>query len=62
MLSQENRRLSEPNLNVDTLPIQLKASVAQLAALQLTKFPKESKIYGRVLGWLAHPPSATQLG
>ncbi|XP_048586447.1 protein unc-79 homolog isoform X2 [Nematostella vectensis] len=60
--SNENRRLSEPNLNFDTVPIHLKASVAQLAALELTKQPKSGKLYTKALSWLKSPPTPSQLG
>lgn len=62
VLQQENRQLSEPNLHQTTLPIDLKASVSQLVALELTKHSEDSKIHNKALAWLKSPPTATQLG
>lgn len=59
---QENRQLSEPNLHQTTLPIDLKASVSQLVALELTKHSEDSKIHNKALAWLKCPPTASQLG
>ena len=62
VLQQENRQLSEPNLHQTTLPIDLKASVSQLVALELTKHSEDSKIHNKALAWLKSPPTATQSG
>ncbi|XP_068682061.1 protein unc-79 homolog isoform X2 [Montipora foliosa] len=60
--NKENRQLSEPNLHQTTLPIDLKASVSQLVALELTKHSEDSKILSKALAWLKSPPTASQLG
>ncbi|XP_067032005.1 protein unc-79 homolog isoform X2 [Acropora muricata] len=60
--NKENRQLSEPNLHQTTLPIDLKASVSQLVALELTKHSEDSKILSKALSWLKSPPTASQLG
>lgn len=60
--NKENRQLSEPNLHQTTLPIDLKASVSQLVALELTKHSEDSKIHSKALAWLKSPPTASQLG
>jgi len=60
--NKENRQLSEPNLHQTTLPIDLKASVSQLVALELTKHSEDSKIHNKALAWLKCPPTASQLG
>ena len=62
VLQQENRQLSEPNLHQTTLPIDLKASVSQLVALELTKHSEDSKIHNKALAWLKSPPTAIQSG
>ena len=62
LFRQENRQLSEPNLHQTTLPIDLKASVSQLVALELTKHSEDSKIHHKALAWLKTPPTASQLG
>lgn len=54
--------MSEPNLHQTTLPIDLKASVSQLVALELTKHSEDSKILSKALSWLKSPPTASQLG
>ncbi|XP_074630271.1 protein unc-79 homolog isoform X2 [Acropora palmata] len=60
--NKENRQMSEPNLHQTTLPIDLKASVSQLVALELTKHSEDSKILSKALSWLKSPPTASQVG
>ncbi|CAB4040111.1 Hypothetical predicted protein [Paramuricea clavata] len=52
----------EPDLlGMGCLGVHLKATVAQLWAIELTKPSKVNKMYNKTLSWLKTPPAATQL-